>query len=242
MNVQRGSALFLILIAVALFAALSYAVTQTGRGSGNTKRENIQLAVSQALQQASSVKIGIQRVRIIEGGSENQITFIGPHYGASMNAAHANPYCTGTSCEVFHTNGGGVTYTPPPPLIAAGCLSGGCTAGSFLHNTWLFTGSAMVPGIGNDTTSDLLMATLVDQATCVAINSALGVTNPSGAPPQLAGANAVFSNGFDGDYPTATGGRILPAEVAGVDAACVNQQHPTYSSDFAWFYIILVAR
>lgn len=63
---QNGNILFLILIAVALFAALSYAVTQSSRGGGNTDTETQNIAISQLLQQASVYKTEFLR-RSIRG-------------------------------------------------------------------------------------------------------------------------------------------------------------------------------
>src|SRR5688500_18709552 len=64
---ESGNVLFLILIAVALFAALSYAVTQSTRsGGGDAGRETSRISGAQMTQYPASIRTAL--VRMIIGG------------------------------------------------------------------------------------------------------------------------------------------------------------------------------
>lgn len=104
---QSGNVLFLILIAVALFAALSYAVTQSSRGGGNADNEISLINSATLIQYAGQIEQSIQRLRLINGCSEADITFHDSRWG---HAHYQHTPASSDECNVFHTDGGGVTF------------------------------------------------------------------------------------------------------------------------------------
>ena len=67
MRYSRGNILFLILIGVALFGALAYAVTQGSRGGGkgDISDEQADIAASQAIQMADDIATAVSRLQIV---------------------------------------------------------------------------------------------------------------------------------------------------------------------------------
>lgn len=64
MKSNSGNVLFLILIAVALFAALSYAVTSSSRGGGiDAKKDSSELIASEIMNYVSSLEQAVTRLR-----------------------------------------------------------------------------------------------------------------------------------------------------------------------------------
>lgn len=117
----RGNALFVILIAVALFAALSYAVTQSGRGSGTINREQASLVAAQIVSYGNAVRNTIQKLRLINNCADTQIAFSNPitdaivvNTGWSTAPYIDTPTPSDKSCYVFNNNGGGMTFNPAP--------------------------------------------------------------------------------------------------------------------------------
>lgn len=163
---ESGNVLFLILIAVALFAALSYAVTQSTRsGSGSTERETVLLNSAGLTQYPTALRTAVVRM-ILSGSGADTILFDEPD---NVNFGGAS-----AASQVFHPTGGGAVYQTAPAEVMA---SGG-------QGVWRFNGNFEVPEIGQDGAGgNDIIAFLpgVSQSVCKRLNEELGV--PAGGSP-----------------------------------------------------------
>lgn len=100
----RGSALFLILVAVALFAAISYAITSSGRAGGNVANEQALISAGQLTQYPASVRAAVTRM-LLTGTVETSVDFTENTAGGVPEAA------------VFNPAGGNVIWQDPPGNI-----------------------------------------------------------------------------------------------------------------------------
>ncbi len=128
---EKGNVLFLILIAVALFAALSYAVTQSTRsGGGSTEREKAILSSASMTQGPTAMRTAL--IRMVLGGVDvADLLFNTPStFGAVSDKG----------LLVFHPTGGGAVYQRAPADLMTGQNQG----------TWFYNASFDIPEIGTD--------------------------------------------------------------------------------------------
>ncbi|MDY0029329.1 MAG: hypothetical protein RBR86_05225 [Pseudobdellovibrionaceae bacterium] len=163
---EAGNVLFLILIAVALFAALSYAVTQSTRsGGGDASSETNLVNSSQISQYPAGVKTAITRMIISNNVSADELLFDPPSTFSSLVAGTENE-------AVFHPTGGGAIYSEAPASVMNSVGPG----------TWHFNAENEVLNIGTDgspsTDSADIIAFLPDvkKAICDSIHSKLGLS------------------------------------------------------------------
>lgn len=161
---ESGNVLFLILIAVALFAALSYAVTSSTRsGGGDASSETNLISSAQVTQYPASVSTAIVRM-IIAGTTVSEIRFNRPSEFSTLDS---------NAIGVFHPSGGGATYvTAPADVMVSGS-----------PGNWTFNGELEVPDIGTSGAggNDIIAYLIgVKQAICSKINQehGLGTTIP----------------------------------------------------------------
>jgi hypothetical protein len=193
---EKGNALFLILIAVALFAALAYAVTQSARSGGapTTNEQNVIMA-AQIVQSAAAAKAGVQRL-VLGGVAANAITYATPDNTcpSSPGTPDGVPYGTyndfcqsGATC-LFAPAGGGVPLPVAPAaaftahvatfssISGIGSHVGVSMVGSGVGLLGACNTSAAVSGIGT-AASDLVIGWAnLTQAVCQAINTGLGIS------------------------------------------------------------------
>jgi hypothetical protein len=173
---ERGNALFLILIAVALFAALSYAITQSGRsGGGTTSQEQLALDASRLIAYSDQVRQAAMRLMLMGGCTDQQIEAY-PSGGATPTLAlHSSSYGgppDGTSCDIFNSAGGGLTWNAGlGDLITRGLIPiSGCYPACPM-----ISGDNAATGVGTAAADLILYEPVYSLAFCNKVNSQLGL-------------------------------------------------------------------
>jgi len=236
---ESGNVLFLILIAVALFAALSYAVTQSSRSGGNESTgEKSIISGAQVTQYPAGVRTSIVRMLIDNNTAIEHLEFNSPSDFANLTQI-SNKYVYG----VFHPDGGGATYqNAPADIMDSGTVG-----------VWYFNAEFHVPLIGTSNASvesNELTAFLpgVKSIVCVKVDDQLGI--PSSPIPVVAINAANFrvtqgaGTGYQA-YPTSyTAGNTIttggsPDALSGQPFGCfaTNDATPVYI-----YYHVLLER
>lgn len=220
---ERGNAMFYILIAVALLAALVFAVAQSSRTSATALTEEQQrLLATEILDYSQSVKNAVAQLRL-RGTSFVQLSFAKPgDAGYNTTPAH----------EIFNTQGGGIVYQDvrPEAQIAA--------------TAWVFAANNEIDDVGTTCAAagcvDLLMILpAVRRDTCIKINDFLGITGPTDEPPLDSSIDTLTPFTGTPTYDDTIGDEAGSTEVRGKQAGCVKETAPPGEYHF---YQVLEAR
>lgn len=227
MYAQKGNALFLILIAVALFAALSYAITQSGRGNTSINAEEFQLAYTEIQDLVSRHQFGFQRIVISNGVNMNDVD------ARWSGSDHVNANCGArTDCQMFHPDGGGLelrmmrrnsaSFGPPTAAYYSGFDTRDSARVRYVYN-WFGTPTSA---------ADPILAFYTNRDFCVFFNRKVGVTaDPDVAPTALGwnyqlAANWADNSASDGGSFANPSGHV--SALAGKDEGCFKTTGGAY--------------
>lgn len=188
---QNGNVFFIILLAIFMMGALSYAVFQGSRTSAVTlSADQAKLASSEILAFADVVGKSVQTLRL-RGCADTQISFEPIPY-------HVNPLApSDKSCNVFDTNGGKVTYVHSDP---SWIVNGSTTE-------WWFNGETAVEGLGTSNPELIFWISNLKPEICQALNQKVLGKDPviENIGTQTTGFNGTYNlvaDGIGDDSPT----------------------------------------
>lgn len=201
---QSGSALVFILIGIALFAALSWAIMQSSRGSaGALTQEQARLAATEIIAYGDAIAQAVQTLRL-RGCTQTEISFSNnggmskSGNGVAFNYTNVNEPSDG-SCNVFHMNGGKVI----PKILSSGYVDPSLVPGTWMHAQSFYVSASRVIGHGSDSatpegTDLLLWIGRLKPEVCRAVNSILDIPSETFVADPFAGPP------FTGVYPAAS--------------------------------------
>ncbi len=222
-NSQRGSIFFYILLAIALFAALSAVVSKMMEGESNVDSENVRIQAGEVLTFAQVMRGAVRDLMISNQCSDTELSFerhpfdgTGTYYNSTSPADF--------SCHVFHANGGGVN--PPAPLDD---VNGGVA--------WFVTGANRLYNLGNQNQADLMLIyPELGEELCLTLNDFVDVDNPGGSPPQ--DSDTINTVPFVGAYHV--GAHVSYSNLEGRLQGCYFHTQP--DPDTYGFFQVVLAR
>lgn len=235
---ESGNILFIILVAIALFGALSFAVSNMMR-SGNAEaitEQKASILADEILAHARDIRQTVQTLKISNGCEDTEISF----ENATVSGYEHSPV-TRDACKVYHPDGGGLNYIEPVYEWLAPV-----SPTPVFHGEWYF-GPVCASDIGqsggcDDTMKDVvLFLPYINEQLCLTLNDKMGIDNPAGAPPTEAANGWTTSNiKFDGDF--SAGGTQLQQN--GNRAGCFegNSAASTPPSGTYHFYQVMIVR
>jgi hypothetical protein len=105
---QNGNILFILLVALALFAGLTLVMSDAGQNLGNGKSEKADIIASEIIDYANSVKIAVQKA-ILNGCADADISFENEVVTGYEHGGAGAP----DKCKIFKSTGGKVRWKTP---------------------------------------------------------------------------------------------------------------------------------
>ena len=207
-NAQSGNALWYILIAIALLAALTFTLTRNStKIASNLGDDSKRITAEQMLRTMNGVGTAVQRLLSLNNCSEGDLSFESdaPNAASYVNAAAP----TDKRCHVFEPEGAGLKNS----MVPSGVL--------LVPGYWVYSGSLAVSGVGPENSTqtvctggcaDLVMlAQGVDEKICEEFNRVVGLND--GVPPVE--SDLISADPFDGTFSDGTMGANVISEAGG---------------------------
>lgn len=205
---QSGSAFWVILIAIALFASLSYIVMRDNRTqSSNLSDDQAKLAAQEIISYSNAVATAVQRMKL-QGCLDTELMFYqaGGVYGASfLNASSPSD----GSCNILSLNGGKVQAAIPSLQWDGGVTS--------TTNRYIVAANNNFPGTPSTDGDLFLMIMDIKLPICQKINEILKIEAANTTPKNMITDDSAV---FNGTYST-PGYNVTATDYSGKDAFCV---------------------
>ncbi len=232
---QTGSAIFYILIAVALFAALGFTVSNMMRGSGfssTISAEKQGILAAEILSYAQQVRNTVKDLQISNDCEDTDISFENDNISGHI---HTPP--TSDECKIFHPNGGAQHWSVPNAEAFEGAVGEWrMHAGHCVRNVGSGSSNAECVSSSKELIMDIVG---LKKGVCTAINESVGIANPGGSPPQE--NHSVTNQVFDGTFSDGQNavGLLTTPEIDGHRAGCIQDIVGGFSGLYIFYQVIL---